>query len=186
MEKFVPRTDLAREAHAIAAAEGALNGVIAREDYINGFPVTRVEVLDEAASQLLCKPFGKYFTLDFEKLTKREENSFSDCVFALSQLLKELLGNANSVLVVGLGNEAITPDAIGPWALDYVLVTRHLKLKGYSEFDGFASVSALRPGVLGTTGLEAADITALLAGEIHPEAIIVIDALASAEPENLC
>ena len=186
MENFVPRTDLAREAHAIAASEGALQGVIAREDYIKGFPVTRVEVTGEAASHLLCKPLGKYFTLDFEKLIKREENSFPDCVHALSQLIRELLGDVQSVLVVGLGNEAITPDAIGPWALDYILVTRHLKMHGYSEFEHFASVSALRPGVLGTTGLEAAAITELLAQELRPEAVIVIDALASAEPENLC
>ena len=185
MARFSPRTDLALESKRLASADtGELEGVKAEEFVHNGFPVTRVSIVNQAGSDKLCKPIGDYYTLELDKLIRREENSFSDCVSALGGIIGRLLGKVSNILVIGLGNAAITPDAIGPWAIDNVLVTRHLK--DLPEFARFSSVSALRPGVLGTTGLEAAKITKLVAGEVKPDAVIVIDALASAEPERLC
>jgi len=187
MKKFSIRTDLALEARACALPDsGELPGVRCIEQEQDGFPVTRVSVLDDRGASVLCKPIGEYITLELDKLIRREENAFADCAGVLAHIIKELLGNVSRVLVIGLGNDAITPDAIGPWTLESVLVTRHLKEHNIPEFASFASVSALSPGVLGTTGLEAAKIAKLLADEVQPEAVIVIDALASREMHRLC
>jgi spore protease len=185
------RTDLAMEARQLWAEEAAdtsaLPGVRAREEERRGFHVTTVSILDEAGEKALCKPKGEYITLELDKLLRREENAFADCAGLLAELVGSLLEDgATSFLVVGLGNEAITPDAIGPWTLDSLLVTRHLKEQGYAEFQHFSSVSALRCGVLGTTGLEAARLAALAAGEVKPDAVIAVDALASRELDRLC
>ena len=90
-----------------------------------------------------------------------------------------------SVLVVGLGNRAITPDAVGPDAIDSVMVTRHLREQLPEHFGQFRSVAALAPGVLGTTGVESADMIRALADRLHPDAIIAVDALACAELDRL-
>lgn len=90
------------------------------------------------------------------------------------------------ILVAGLGNAEITPDAIGPWSVDNILVTRHLKALSPDDFADFSSVAALRSGVLGTTGIESAKLVSIVAEELKPSAVIVIDALASKEMDRLC
>ena len=90
-----------------------------------------------------------------------------------------------SVLVVGLGNRAITPDAVGPDAIDSVMVTRHLREQLPEHFGQFRPVAALAAGVLGTTGVESADMIRALAVHLHPDAIIAVDALACAELDRL-
>ncbi|MFR0796084.1 MAG: GPR endopeptidase [Oscillospiraceae bacterium] len=82
-----------------------------------------------------------------------------------------------SVLVVGLGNRAITPDAVGPDAIDSVMVTRHLREQLPEHFGQFRPVAALAAGVLGTTGVESADMIRALAAHLRPDAIIAVDAL---------
>ena len=162
-----PRTDLAVEAEAIhrsAAAVTELPGVRAEETNRRGFSVTEVHVLDAAGENALCKPIGDYYTL------------------ALDPLLGVLpLMPDASVLVVGLGNRAITPDAVGPDAIDSVMVTRHLREQLPEHFGQFRPVAALAAGVLGTTGVESADMIRALAAHLHPDAIIAVDALACAE-----
>jgi len=185
------RTDLALEARQLWREQtedtAELPGVRARETERRGFQVTTVSVLDAEGEKALCKPKGEYVTLELDKLLRREENAFADCAAVLAEILRSLLGDgARRFLVVGLGNETITPDAIGPWTLESLLVTRHLKEQGYAEFENFSSVSALRCGVLGTTGLEAARLAALAAGEVKPDAVIAVDALASRDPDRLC
>ena len=90
-----------------------------------------------------------------------------------------------SVLVVGLGNRAITPDAVGPDAMQSVLVTRHLCAQLPEQFGRFRSVAALTPGVLGTTGVESAELVRAMTDRLHPDAVIVVDALACAEFDRL-
>ena len=180
-----PRTDLAVEAEALrsAAAAAQLPGVRAAQTQRRGFAVTQVEVLDAAGSEALCKPIGRYDTLDLTPLLRRVDDAFENAAQTLSELLP-LMPEA-SVLVVGLGNRAITPDAVGPDAMQSVLVTRHLRAQLPEQFGRFRSVAALAPGVLGTTGVESAELVRAMTDRLHPDAVIAVDALACAEPDRL-
>lgn len=166
-----PRTDLAVEAEAIhrsAAAVTELPGVRAEETNRRGFSVTEVHVLDAAGENVLCKPIGDYYTLALDPLLRREDDAFENAAQTLAELLRgvlPLMPDA-SVLVVGLGNRAITPDAVGPDAIDSVMVTRHLREQLPEHFGQFRPVAAL-------------------AAHLHPDAIIAVDALACAELDRL-
>ena len=184
-----PRTDLAVEAEAIhrsAAAVTELPGVRAEETNRRGFSVTEVHVLDAAGENALCKPIGDYYTLALDPLLRREDDAFENAAQTLAELLRgvlPLMPDA-SVLVVGLGNRAITPDAVGPDAIDSVMVTRHLREQLPEHFGQFRPVAALAAGVLGTTGVESADMIRALAAHLRPDAIIAVDALACAELDS--
>ena len=147
-----PRTDLAVEAEAIhrsAAAVTELPGVRAEETNRRGFSVTEVHVLDAAGENALCKPIGDYYTLALDPLLRREDDAFENAAQTLAELLRgvlPLMPDA-SVLVVGLGNRAITPDAVGPDAIDSVMVTRHLREQLPEHFGQFRPVAALAAGV---------------------------------------
>ena len=184
-----PRTDLAVEAEALrsAAAAAQLPGVRAVQTQRRGFAVTQVEVLDAAGSEALCKPIGRYDTLDLTPLLRRADDAFENAAQTLSELLRAALPlmPEASVLVVGLGNRAITPDAVGPDAMQSVLVTRHLRAQLPEQFGHFRSVAALTPGVLGTTGVESAELVRAMTDRLHPDAVIAVDALACAEPDRL-
>jgi len=199
LEKTV-RTDLALEATELwREANGdkpPLPGVEYNEETSGGFRVTTVRVLDERGAAEIGKPVGSYITVELDALIRREENAFADAVRLVSDKLRRLLSAANgdnanttasvSCLVAGLGNEAITPDAIGPQTLKSVMVTRHLKQQLPDVFSAFREVSAIRAGVLGTTGLESASVVAALAETIKPGAVIAVDALASRRTDRLC
>lgn len=162
-------------------------GVRAAQTQRRGFAVTQVEVLDATGSEALCKPIGRYDTLDLTPLLRRADDAFENAAQTLSELLRAALPlmPEASVLVVGLGNRAITPDAVGPDAMQSVLVTRHLRAQLPEQFGRFRSVAALTPGVLGTTGVESAELVRAMTDRLRPDAVIVVDALACAEPERL-
>ena len=135
---IIRRTDLAVEARQLwmeSAAETAeLKGVAAGERQREGFPITAVEVLDEEGAKAIGKPVGNYVSLELDGLMRREEDSFSRAVTAIAGELRELLPipDDGAVLVIGLGNRAITPDLLGPLAAEHILVTRHL-VKGVPD-----------------------------------------------------
>ena len=104
----------------------------------------------------------------------------------VGQALKGLVPPEGPVLVVGLGNRAMTPDAVGPLTLDSILVTRHLISAMPRQFSGFRPVSVFRSGVLGTTGVESAEAVRGLAAEVKPALIIAVDALASRRVGRVC
>ena len=180
------RTDLAAEAHQLwQESEGKttrLPGVLAREEELEGFPLTRVEVLDGEGEAALGKPRGVYLTLDVSALWRREGDVFRRTVRAVAALLEPLLPEEGPVLAAGLGNPAMTPDALGPRMLDHLLVTRHLE----EALPGFRSVSGIGAGVLGTTGMEVAEWVRGAAEQVRPAAVIVVDALAARDLERLC
>ena len=128
------RTDLAMEARELwqerAGQTAQLPGVRAEERKRAGMPVTVVQVLDERGEQALGKPRGTYVTLTLEGVETRADGAFPRAVEAVAAELGELLEQIDlkkgPVLVAGLGNRAITPDAIGPKVHNYTLVTRHL------------------------------------------------------------
>lgn len=180
------RTDLAVEAHALwrrrAGETAELTGVSAGETACEGLPLTHVEILDEEGARTLGKPRGRYFTLDVSALWQREEGAFRRCALAVAEILEPLIPKEGPVLVAGLGNRAMTPDALGPRTVDQLLVTRHLG----ELVPGLRPVAALAAGVLGDTGMEAAEWVRGGAEHIRPAGVIVIDALAAGDLERLC
>ena len=126
------RTDLAMEAKTLweesAEKETRLEGVEARDTEREGYKVTTVRILNERGAAALEKPVGNYVTLLLDGLARREEDAFGRAARALGGELRALLKlpDGASALVVGLGNRAITPDAVGPKAAEHTMVTRHL------------------------------------------------------------
>ncbi len=179
------RTDLAAEARDLwresAGETTRLPGVRARDEEAQGLPVARVEILDAEGERALGKPPGVYLTLDVAALWRREEGIFARVVRAMAELLGPLLPEG-PVLAAGLGNPAMTPDALGPRTLDHLLITRHLQ----EVLPGFRPVAGLGAGVLGTTGLEVAEWVRGAAEHVKPAAVVLIDALASRGLDRLC
>ncbi len=180
------RTDLAVEAIENTKNADKIRHVRQNEKTIEGFNVTEVEILSEEASKEIGKPKGRYLTFELDALLKREEDAFPRACRALSSLLKELLPEKpGPVLVAGLGNRLITPDAIGPQAASHVIATRHLVEHSPEIFSSWRPVSALAPGVLGQTGVETGEVVCGVMDKINPTAVIAIDALAAGRLSRL-
>lgn len=150
--------------------------------------VTKVEILTEDGENALGKPKGKYYTLEadnlhlgIEEIDNQVENKISKILEELLQLKKE-----DKVLVVGLGNEDVTPDSLGPKVISKIDVTSHL-IKYVPEYikEGTRPVSAIVPGVLGTTGIETGDIIKAVVEKTSPSKIIAIDALAAKDMKRI-
>lgn len=176
------------EEHALwgrsAEAQTALSGVQASRREVRGVGVHTVRILDEEGARQLHKPVGTYLTLETDPLRRREPSGFSRTVRVMAAELGKFLDREKRTLIVGLGNAAVTPDAVGPLALRSLIVTRHLPV--LTQHGGFCSVSALEPGVLGTTGMESAETVRAVVDAAKPEQIVVIDALAAADPARIC
>lgn len=185
------RTDLAVEAKRLweqsAPQTTALEGVVAREGKRFDFTLTHIEILNERGEKALGKPVGQYYTIELGKPElrgKEAERASRVLGEVLSSLLK--LKKDEQVLVVGLGNREITPDAVGPETVSGVFLTRHLIAQLPEQFGSFRSVCAISPGVLGTTGFESQELVASAVGKARPDKVLVVDALASCEPERIC
>ena len=154
------RTDLAVEAIENHKTAAALPHVRQSDRTLEGFAVHEVRILSEDAAREIGKPQGRYLTLELDALIRREEDAFPRACKALSTLLRELLPHPNDgpVLIAGLGNRMITPDAIGPQTADHVIATRHLVAQSPAIFADWRPVSALAPGVLGQTGVETGEV----------------------------
>lgn len=186
--KHAIRTDLAVEEHALHLSDGARPGVTAEETEREGFSVTTIRILTEEESGKLNKPIGIYHTISLEPVLRREEEAFSRAAAVISSLLRDILQLLpdQTVMVVGLGNRAITPDAVGPECAEQILATRHLRAQLPEEFSQMRGVSVLAPGVLGMTGIESAEMVKTLCAHVQADALVVIDALACSDPERLC
>ncbi len=183
------RTDLALEAHALwraAQKESSIDGLSLTERTCRGCAVTTVRVESEVASRALGKPRGAYVTLDLRPLPEESDGRTEAAALALRDELRALMDGAGegSALVVGLGNRAMTPDLIGPRAADHIPATRHLR--GCAALDALAEVSVLTPGVLGVTGLEAAELVLGAVKTVRPSLVVAIDALASQSLSRVC
>lgn len=188
----ITRTDLALEGVEQLRQGGdisRLDGVFAAEYTRQGYGVTDVRVATKQAAEAVGKPEGRYVTIDLRPYFRREEGFFARAVGCLASELRTLLpgvGEGWPVLVAGLGNRGMTADAVGPLALESLLVTRHMVRSLPRQFRGFTPVSALAPGVLAATGMEALE---LLRGAVQATgcaAVIAVDALAARSRERLC
>ena len=188
----ITRTDLALEGVEQLRQGGdisRLDGVCAAEYTRHGYGVTDVRVATKQAAEAVGKPEGRYVTIDLRPYFRREEGFFARAARCLASELRTLLpgvGEDWPVLVAGLGNRGMTADAVGPLALESLLVTRHMVRSLPRQFRGFTPVSALAPGVLAATGMEALE---LLRGAVQATgctAVFAVDALAARSRERLC
>ena len=183
------RTDLALERRDIYKEtnniKGEIDGIISEEEEVSKtIKVTRVNVINENGAKSIQKPIGTYTTIDVEKMRNITEEEISKISNTMSEELKKLInkhvGKTDEILIVGLGNEYSTPDSLGPKVIREVDVTRHI-FKYLPQFveDGDREVSAIAPGVLGTTGIETQEILKGIVDNVKPKLIIAIDSLAS-------
>lgn len=181
------RTDLAVEAIENHKTAAALPHVRQSDRTLEGFAVHEVRILSADAAREIGKPQGRYLTLELDALIRREEDAFPRACKALSTLLRELLSHPNDgpVLIAGLGNRMITPDAIGPQTADHVIATRHLVAQSPAIFADWRPVSALAPGVLGQTGVETGEVICGVLDRVCPAAVIAVDALAAGRLSRL-
>ena len=181
------RTDLAVEAIENHKTAAALPHVRQSDRTLEGYAVHEVRILSEDAAREIGKPQGRYLTLELDALIRREEDAFPRACKALSTLLRELLPHPNDgpVLIAGLGNRMITPDAIGPQTADHVIATRHLVAQSPAIFADWRPVSALAPGVLGQTGVETGEVICGVLDRVRPAAVIAVDALAAGRLSRL-
>ncbi len=181
------RTDLAVEAIENHITAAALPHVRQSDRMLEGFAIHEVRILSEDAAREIGKPQGRYLTLELDALIRREEDAFPRACKALSTLLRELLPHPNDgpVLIAGLGNRMITPDAIGPQTADHVIATRHLVAQSPAIFADWRPVSALAPGVLGQTGVETGEVICGVLDRVRPAAVIAVDALAAGRLSRL-
>lgn len=189
----IRRTDLAVEARELwqegAGQAARLPGVTAEGGNREGIPVTTVRILDQEGEQALGKPRGNYVTLTLDGVARREEDIFGRAARAVAGELSSLLEGVapdGLVLVVGLGNRAITPDAIGPKVHERTLVTRHLVRQMPEHFGSFRPVASLAAEVLGNTGMESGEVARAVCEDIRPACVIAVDALASRSLDRLC
>lgn len=173
------RTDLAIERREYTE-KVKLDGVLSDCKITEGIKVTSIEIINKQGQELLGKPPGKYITLETDKLYK-SSSVFSSACRVLCRELRKLLPRQGTVLVAGLGNEDITPDALGPKSMSLLLATRHIsgELAESVGLGKLRSVAGIVPGVLGKTGIETVEIISGVVKKISPSCVIVIDALAS-------
>lgn len=183
------RTDLAMEAQVIQEApEGLLKGIELYREQRHGTEATVVKLTTRAAAEAVGKPKGTYITVELGKVLRREKESFEGTARTVAEYIRELMGLADNlpVLVAGLGNREVTPDAVGPLTADHILVTRHIRKELPEEFGHFRPVGAAVPGVLGTTGIESAETVRALAQRTDAAAVIAVDAIAARDTQKLC
>lgn len=165
------------------------DGVRVMESLLEGYGVTAITVTSEEGSRALQRPVGRYVTVDLQPYFQRQDHFFPRGVRCLSRELRHLLPHlhdGDTVLVAGLGNRHLSCDAVGPVAVENLLVTRHMISAAPHQFRRFTSVAAVATGVVGQTGVETLELIAGTVSRISPAAVVVIDALCASSRHRLC
>ena len=189
------RTDLAIERHDIyKKANNILTdipGIKSENKKISdSINVYKLDVLDEEGANSIQKPIGTYVTIDVKKMKNIQDDEKEKIAYAVSselqQIINKQISKKDEILVVGLGNLYSTPDSLGPKVVQNVDVTRHI-FKYLPQYvnEGDREVSAISPGVLGSTGIETQEILKGIVDNVKPKLIIAIDSLASKSVERI-
>ena len=177
------RSDLAVELNSRVSDT---NGIICETEKNSIITVTRIKVINEQGEKSLGKPKGNYVNIDIPDLLYHG-GDYEELEKIIIKEMRNFSFPENNVLVAGLGNRNITPDALGPAVADKILATRHLSpyLRRQTGLTGLKDVSVIQPGVLGQTGVETLEILKGVISSCNAEGLIVIDAFAAAEPKRL-
>lgn len=187
------RTDLALENREIyrkaQKMEDEIPGIETEiDDSDADILITKVKILTKEGSNALGKPIGDYITVESKYMNDEVENIDNKIIQKVAEQIKEIshLVKNDTVLVVGLGNDSVTPDALGPKVIENLQITRHL-IEYAPEYikEGTRAVSAIIPGVLGTTGIETSEIVKGIVNRVNPNLVIVVDALASKNMDRI-
>lgn len=194
LEKYSIRTDLALEQKERFESDNVeVQGVVLTEDYDEEteVKVTTVKIETENGAKTMRKPVGTYITMEAPNMAVPDEDYHAEISKKLKEFLEEFVKTDKeefSVLVVGLGNRKVTPDALGPYVADNLNITRHI-VKEYGKYamgeEAVHLVSAIVPGVMGQTGMETVEIIKGVVKETKPDMIIAIDALAARNSKRL-
>ena len=188
--KFTVRTDLADEAaEKLKEKEGVYgDGIHFESKKVRGIRVDTVRVESDNAQKSIGKPKGTYVTVTAGEIWKSGRDAFENIAKTLSEVIRGMLPeDAGLCLIAALGNDKIIADAVGPFAADNIIVTRHIKMKNKSLYDsfGFGECACIVPGVMGDTGAEALELVKGAVEMLRPSCVVVIDALASGNVERL-
>lgn len=198
VEKYKIRTDLAMEQKERFESDHVeVSGVVLEEEYDEEkeIKITTVRIETENGAKAMGKPVGTYLTLEAPNMAAADEGYHREISETLAGFLEKYMKDTEenqekgySVLVVGLGNREVTPDALGPYVVDQSNVTRHI-VQEYGRYavgkGGSRIVSAIVPGVMAQTGMESAEIIRGIVNETTPDLIMVIDALAARSTKRL-
>lgn len=184
---FQVRTDLAIEAREMMeekrqSPDSEPPGVEVLVEEGDCYTLTHVSIVNEAGSEAMGKPMGEYITIESQELKENAVESHEKIIQLLAEQLRKLanLSEGDCVLIAGLGNWNITPDALGPKVVSRILVTRHLQGAVPQEIEASVRpVAAISPGVMGLTGIETGEIIKGLVDKLHPSLLIAVDALAA-------
>lgn len=162
------------------------SGIDSESERFGILTVTRIKVKNEEGSHAIKKPVGTYINIDIPDLLYHG----GDYIELENIIIKEcskLLLIKNNILVAGLGNRNITPDALGPKVADRILATRHIsnEIKQQTGLKNLKNVSVIQPGVLGQTGVETAEILKAVINASFAESLVVIDSFAAADAKRL-
>ena len=193
MEGFQVRTDLALEVReSFEEDDVEIRGVAVEESYDEerDIRVTRVSIETENGAKAMGKPVGTYITLEAPRLSEPDEDYHREVSEKMAEYLQELIGTEKekSVLVVGLGNREVTPDALGPETVGNLMITRHV-IREYGKAalgrEKVHQVSGIVPGVMAQTGMETLEIVKGIVEETKPDLVVAIDALAARSSKRL-
>ena len=192
MEQFQVRPDLALEARERFEEDVEIRGVSVEERYDekHDIRITKVCIESENGAKAMGKPVGVYITLEAPKLSDPDKDYHREVSETLAIYLQELLGTdqERSVLIVGLGNREVTPDALGPEVVGNLRITRHV-VKEYGkaafEKERVHMVSGIVPGVMAQTGMETLEIIRGVVEETRPDVVVAVDALAARSSKRL-
>ncbi len=189
------RTDMADERRDIYKKANKLEGDIPgiqtiEKESDDNIKSSIVKILDEEGEKAIGKPIGTYVTVDVKNLRLAGDEELEKASNIVSEEIKDIvngkISNQDEILIVGLGNQFVTPDSLGPKVVSEIEITRHLlKYAPECVVPGARSVSAIAPGVLGTTGIETLEIIKGIVDNVKPKLLIVIDSLASKSIERI-
>ncbi|EHI97983.1 MULTISPECIES: GPR endopeptidase [unclassified Clostridium] len=186
------RTDLVLEARDIYKeshkGEKDIDGIEVIEESEKDIKVTTVKIKNDEGAEKLGKPKGNYITVDMPEFTAYDGETMDRVSEVVSEVLGRLIkvDTEKTVLIVGLGNWQVTPDALGPKVAEKIMVTRHLQtVMPEAIDDSVRPVCSVSPGVLGVTGIETVEIVKGVVEKVKPDLVICIDALAARKVERV-
>ena len=177
----VERRDLYKNANKL---ENEIDGIECEEEKKGDITITRVKITNENGEKALEKKQGSYITIDIKKInnitTEKEEEIIKTFSSELLAIIEKHIKRSEEILIVGLGNLYATPDSLGAKVVQNIEITRHIKIYLPNAIDkNTRSISAITPGVLGTTGIETVEIVKGIVDNIKPKLVIAIDSLCS-------